>query len=313
MPEGRPLARRIAAAAAIGLLAALFPSDCRLCRALLNRFSRLPVCQACLNSLAPFSVACCNQCGLPLESDAPNEVRCRDCLALEPCFARAASFGAYRATLRGLVHLLKYERVRVAADPLGELTAQAALHLEGDIDVEELLLVPVPVHPSRRRTRGFNQAELIARAALRHGLALALRRRLHLETAALQRVRFAESQVALSLQERLEQIRGAFQVARPERVRDREVLLLDDVMTTGATANECARVLQQAGARRVWVLTPARALRRAESADEFSVSNRPPSRRDEDAVSSSPTVDRLKPDERALPRLAPEDHSHGQS
>ena len=149
-----------------------------------------------------------------------------------------------------------------AAHPLGRFTAEACLQLEGDIDVAELLMIPVPVHKLRMRSRGFNQAELIARSAQR-GIEESIGRRVTLDVTALLRVRFAESQVSLNAEERRQQIRGAFKVTARERVKGREILLVDDVLTTGATASECAHELRQAGARRVWVVTPARALGRA--------------------------------------------------
>ena len=151
--------------------------------------------------------------------------------------------------------------MRAAANLLGRYTAEACLQLEGDIDVAELLMIPVPVHKLRMRSRGFNQAELIARSAQR-GIEEAIGRKLTLEVTALLRVRFAESQVALTAEERRQQIRGAFKVASRELVKGREILLVDDVLTTGATAAECARELRLAGAARVWVATPARALSR---------------------------------------------------
>lgn len=189
------------------------------------------------------------------------DARCPDCAIEEPAFERAVNYGAYTGVLRELIHLLKYKRVRAAADLLGQFTAEACLQLEGDIDVEELLLIPVPTHKSRMKSRGFNQAELIARAAQR-GMEQAIGRRLTLDSTSLRRVRFAESQVALNAEERRKQIRGAFQVTSPAHVKDREILLVDDVLTTGATASECARELRLAGASRVWVATPARALGR---------------------------------------------------
>jgi ComF family protein len=188
-----------------------------------------------------------------------------------PAFERAVNFGAYTGVLRQMIHLLKYERVRAVATLLGRLTAAACLQLEGDIDVEELLIIPVPAHKARMRSRGFNQAELIARAAQR-GIAESIGRRVSLEVTALLRVRFAESQVALSAEERRKQIRGSFKVTSRDAVKGREILLVDDVLTTGATASECARELRQAGAQRVWVVTPARALgRAAQDSSEESV------------------------------------------
>jgi ComF family protein len=245
------------------LLAVLFPSDCRFCQSLLTNLSRLPVCNSCLESIQPILLPRCNICGDLLgRAEAQfGDARCQECSAEEPAFARAVNFGSYTGALRQLVHLLKYERVRPAAQVLGRLTVQACLQLEGDIDVAELLLIPVPVHKSRMRSRGFNQAELIARAAHR-GIEEAIGRRLTLDSTTLLRTRFAESQVALTADARRQQIRGAFKVTARERIKGREVLLIDDVLTTGATASECARELLHAGAARVWVATPARALSR---------------------------------------------------
>jgi len=246
----------------------LFPSDCRICQASLFSFSRLPVCLTCVESIQPIAHARCNVCGdlLALHDAGFGDARCSVCSAEEPSFERAVNYGAYTGVLRQLIHLLKYERIRAAATPLARLTAAACLQLEGDIDVEELLMIPVPVHKLRMRSRGFNQAELIARAAQR-GIEDATGRRLTLDVTALLRVRFAESQVGLTVDERRQQIRGAFKVIARERVKGREILLVDDVLTTGATASECARELLQAGAARVWVATPARALVRDLSRD----------------------------------------------
>jgi ComF family protein len=223
--------------------------------------SRLPVCSSCLESIQPIERARCNVCGhvLAAPEAAFGDACCAECTREAPAFERAVNYGAYTGVLRQLIHLLKYERVRAAANPLGRVTASACLQLEGDIDVEELLMIPVPVHKMRMRSRGFNQAELIARAAQR-GIAEAIGRRLTLDVTSLLRVRFTESQVALSSEERRKQIRGSFKVTSRDRVKGREILLVDDVLTTGATASECARELRHAGALRVWVATPARAL-----------------------------------------------------
>ncbi len=182
---------------------------------------------------------------------------------------RAVNYGSYSGALRQLVHLLKYERVRAAAGILGHYTALACETLCDEMEAEELLLLPVPAYKTRLRARGFNQAELIARAA-RHPLEKVLERRIELDTTLLLRTRFTGSQVARTAEERREQVRGAFKVSARERVKGRTVLLVDDVMTTGATAAECARELRQAGAAAVWVATPARALGREAASDASS-------------------------------------------
>ena len=245
------------------LLVALFPSDCRFCQTSLFTVSRLPVCSSCIESIQPILLARCTVCGdlLGRADAAFGDACCPECASEGPASERAVNFGAYTGALRRLIHLLKYERVRTAAHLLGQYATQACLQLEGDIDVAELLMIPVPAHKLRMRSRGFNQAELIARAAQR-GIEEAIGRKLTLEVTALLRVRFAESQVALTLEERRQQIRGSFKVTSRELVKGREILLVDDVLTTGATASECARELRLAGAAKVWVVTPARALGR---------------------------------------------------
>jgi ComF family protein len=123
---------------------------------------------------------------------------------------------------------------------------------------DEPVIVPIPLHPSKLRQRGFNQSEMIARAALKlkpAGLDLTIRPH------ALERRRPTASQTGLTRHQRQENVRAAFAVARPEEIAGRQVLLVDDVFTTGTTASECARVLRRAGAVRVWVATVARTMK----------------------------------------------------
>ena len=133
--------------------------------------------------------------------------------------------------------------------------AAKTLELKGEVTV-----IPVPLHGSKLKQRGFNQADLIARAAVpllqQQGTATYT-----LEAVAMKRRRETPSQVGMSRAERAENLRGAFAVTVPAMVRDKQVLLVDDVLTTGATVNECTRVLKRAGALRVWVATVARAVR----------------------------------------------------
>ena len=235
-----------------------FPSDCRICSLPLTNISRFPVCQECLDSVEPTRAPQCVQCGERLQPSQllVGDGRCHGCREFEPEFDRAVSFGEYAGALRGLIHLLKYDGVLPATPVLGRLLAEAITQLGHD-DHAKPLLVPVPLHASKRGERGFNQAELIVRSAVKH-----LPQRLEVAPV-LKRQRATHSQVGLTREERIANMRGAFRVADPKRVKGRTVIVVDDVMTTGTTVSECARVLKKAGAERVWAATVARTLKEA--------------------------------------------------
>ena len=183
---------------------------------------------------------------------------CGLCQRAHPPFERAVAYGGYDGGLRDLIHLLKYQQVRPAAAVLGRMLAEAIAHLDSALPDESFAVVPVPLHPRKQAQRGFNQSELIARAALKN---VAQAKRFEMLTGALQRIRETGSQIGLTRHQRRENLRGAFAVADREQIADREILLVDDVFTTGTTASECARVLRRAGAGRVWVATVARTLK----------------------------------------------------
>jgi ComF family protein len=174
-------------------------------------------------------------------------------------FERAVAYGSYEGALRELIHLLKYNGVRPAANVLGRMLAEAVAGLESSFGQSTVLVVPVPLFKGKQRLRGFNQVEMIAQAVLKMRPAPR-----HLQLAeVLVRTRETHSQIGLTSHQRRENLRGAFKVARAQEVTGREVLLVDDVYTTGTTATECARVLRRAGASKVWVATVARTLKLA--------------------------------------------------
>lgn len=141
------------------------------------------------------------------------------------------------------------------------MLADTILTLGPSLPAGTLAIVPVPLYAKKKAQRGFNQAEVIARAALKH---LARPERFELCGGVLLRSRDTGSQIGLSRHQRRENLRGAFSVCDPTPIVERNILLVDDVYTTGATASECARVLRRAGARRVWVTTVARTLKVSE-------------------------------------------------
>ncbi len=243
------------------LFSVLFPSDCKLCHIPLANVSRLPVCPECLDDIQPLRAPQCLSCGDRLTSAQllMGDGQCVNCREWPPDFERAVSFGEYKNGLRGLIHLLKYERVTSAKAPLGRMLAEAISEFLPACGDCQVLLLPVPLHQNRRRSRGFNQAELIARAALKQ-----LPAQFEFASAGLIRQRETISQVGLSRPERIENMRDAFCVRDAAGVRARQVLVVDDVMTTGTTLSECARVLKQAGAKKVWAATVARAFHGAD-------------------------------------------------
>jgi ComF family protein len=243
------------------LFATLFPSDCRLCHTPLVNISRLPVCLRCLAEIHSITDGVCSICGERVFSPhAPNaaEIRCDLCRRMEPPFVKAVAYGSYDGGLRELIHLLKYEQVRPAAVVLGRMLAEAVRGLEPGWSQNSVVVVPVPLHARKFRQRGFNQSELIAHHALKLG---AGNGRLILRSRILERRRETESQIGLTRHQRRENLRGSFAVARPGEIAGREILLVDDVFTTGTTVSECTRVLRRAGASKVFVATVARTLK----------------------------------------------------
>jgi ComF family protein len=247
-------------AAADSLFTLLFPASCRICEQPIEAITAVPVCPDCLQAPRPYAGIECAWCGrfLATEAGLHGTLRCGVCrrAATERgarrelfAFEQARSFGSYEGTLRALVQRFKYDGYRPLAKPLGRLLLNATERLaEQTFD----LVVPVPLHRKRQRQRGFNQAELLA-------VEVARARKIPLGVKDCVRVRDTPPQAGLRAAERRKNVAGAFDVPQPERVRGRRVLLIDDVLTTGATAGACAEALREGGAKGVWVATLARA------------------------------------------------------
>ena len=238
------------------------------------------MCEECLAQIHPVGGKLCVVCGERVHAayalpGSDGVIRCPVCSRIAPPFARAVAYGSYEGGLRELIHLLKYGGVRPAANVLGRMLAEVIAALEPEFSPAgisgfadpTIAVIPVPLHKTKRRERGFNQAELIARAALKLN---PVPDRLLLCTDVLQRQRETDSQIGLTAHQRRANLRGAFSVTRAEKIKGREALLVDDVLTTGTTAAECARVLLRAGAARVWVATVARTLKLASHYAEMS-------------------------------------------
>ena len=235
------------------LVSVFFPADCRICGALLVRSSRVPVCEACLSSLEAHWGKKCEICGQPQPAFAIQEgesVFCRSCQQGTYAFHRARSFGLYEGTLARLIVMLKWERI----DPLAAWFATRLADVtrrEGELLACDIV-VPVPLHSRREKERGYNQASLISRS-------LAKKLRLPHKEMLLMRTRPRPDKQTLSLEERWLSVRGAFATRPGSQVDNQRVLLVDDVMTTGATLDACARALLGGGAKAVVAVTVARA------------------------------------------------------
>lgn len=242
--------------AAAGLFSVLFPADCRICHAPLTGISALPVCEHCLAGITPLDGVLCSVCGEKLFTHAfagDSGPLCGLCRRVPPPFSRAVAYGAYQGELRDLIHLFKYQQIRPAAKLLARLLDHAVCGLKLP---EPLTVIAVPLWPGKRSARGFNQAEEIARAFVRFRKGTAS---IQLEASSLIRKRETASQTGLTRKQRRANVRGAFAAVRREKIKGRSILIVDDVMTTGTTAAECARVLLRAGAKEVYVATVARA------------------------------------------------------
>lgn len=216
----------------------LFPPKCALCGA-----HETLLCDICASLLPATAGDRCEQCWMPVVAGA---AVCPHCLAEPPTFAQVRAPYVMAAGARELAHQLKYEGLTSLAEPMARLMADAA-----DIALADVI-VPVPLHPGRERSRGYNQAAELARH-------LGVHAGRPVETRAVRRVRdTAPLARGMHRDERRAIIAGAFR-ADESRALDRRILLVDDVVTTGATLDACARALLDAGAASVRCLTWARA------------------------------------------------------
>jgi ComF family protein len=249
----------------------LFPPICPLCG---GGLSEGGLCRACLGTIKEVHGPVCTLCGIPFATGAGADHLCGVCLESSQPFQKARSAVLYEGAALEAIHRLKYGGRLTLARPLGRIACGAVSrlpdgtddrfkspgHISSDGKIQRSpssgtfdVVVPVPLHKGRLKERGFNQSLLIAREVAT-GLGA------EVDYRSLRRIRPTRPQVDLKTDERRKNVRGAFGVIRPERVRRKRVVLVDDVFTTGATVRECAKVLKRAGAE-VYVLTLARVVR----------------------------------------------------
>ncbi len=236
------------------LVSVLLAADCAACGNVLEQPTRGAVCEHCWEAIARLTPPVCDACGLPLSPrrGGSSASFCPRCELLPPQVAKARSVAVYEGTIRDILHALKYSKRPSLARHLAAMMTDAGAEVLRGADA----VIPVPLHPSRLRDRGFNQAALLAR---------------HLPlpvTDLLVRTRSTASQADLPAEARHSNVAGAFALKwghssffATQKKIPMSVVLVDDVATTGATLNECARVLRQAGVHEVRALTVARAVR----------------------------------------------------
>jgi ComF family protein len=228
----------------------LLPASCSYCRNPVAGSEIPRFCGHCWSDFTPVPGPVCPSCGRPFGSPASlahsPEHECLACRIRPPHFDQALAAGLFEGPLREAIHVYKYRPVLALGKPLAEWMA-SKVRMTAQLD----LAMPVPLHRKRLRHRGFNQALILARG-------ISERFSLPLIYDNLARIRSTRPQVGLSVREREENVQGAFALLHPAEVRDKRILLIDDVFTTGSTMNECANVLKASGARSVTVLTLAR-------------------------------------------------------
>jgi ComF family protein len=213
-----------------------------------------PFCPDCCLALDLISEPYCPLCGIPFGAETTSSHLCGDCLGSVHLFDRARAVGLYQGLIREVIHRFKYGGKTFLVRPLARMLIGPGKELTRLHRIDTI--VPVPLHSGRLRQRGFNQASLLAR---RLGSLL----QIPVDYSSLKRTRWTEPQIGLSRKQRAENVKGAFSLKAPEKVKGKGVLLVDDVLTTGETVDQCVKVLKKAGgAREVAVLTVARTIAR---------------------------------------------------
>lgn len=225
----------------------LFPARCAICFEPVGKHGAL--CGKCWQSVHFIADPICYKCGLPFEYHIGEKALCGRCMEHKPVYTEARSVFKYDDISKKQVLAFKYNDKTQLAPVFGEWLARVAVpYVE-----RAYAIIPVPLHYFRLFARRYNQASLLSYALAKH---------IHLPVLpdTLQRTRRTQSQAGLSRRQRDDNMRGAFHVpsARRMHIRNKPVILVDDVMTTGATLNACARALHDAGATDVYALTLAR-------------------------------------------------------
>ena len=228
------------------LAALCFPPRCLCCDTPMANPATLLFCTDCLAAIDFIKTPLCPCCGRAFPDAAGDNHLCGNCLTKPPHFNSARAVAHYHQPLADAIHAFKYNGKTYGLASLAKLAEQ----IEPPVAQTDLI-IPVPLHPKRLRERGFNQSLLMARAFFPHA-------QHKIKPELLIRHKWTEPQTALSGINRRRNLKGSFSVTNPTQLKNKSVLLIDDVFTTGSTANECARILKKGGASKIHVLTLAR-------------------------------------------------------
>lgn len=228
------------------LAALAFPATCQICCERRAEPVNGYVCAQCLRDVRSVKPPWCNQCGLPFDGEFTKTSTCLNCHETEWYFDYARSLFTARGLVRNVIHRFKYNHAHYF-QPLIDIWLKSVSRFPV---TSHDWIIPVPLHPLKEREREFNQAEHMANT-------ISSLLKTPLNTNAVERIKYTEAQTHLSRTKRLRNMQGAFAIRRNYKIQG-NILLVDDVMTTGATVSACAHILKQAGARTVNVLTLAR-------------------------------------------------------
>jgi len=229
------------------LLDLIFPLRCSVCR----KIDPAILCKTCLNQILYINFPYCQRCGIPLDSSRYD--LCYSCKTISPFFNISRSIGVYEGVLKKALQAFKFKGKKELGEPLGKIMVNYLVSAPFKLDWCGInLVLPVPLHEKRLQNRGYNQAELL-------GEIISASLGIPLDTQSLIRSKNTKPQFSLNKIERQKNMQDAFQVCDPGSIKNKQILLIDDIYTTGLTVCECTKVLLQAGALRVNILTLSRA------------------------------------------------------
>ncbi len=230
-----------------GITDLIFPpkSVCIFCKKPLLILEEHEVCKDCISKLMYLHAPLCDICGRPL-ADLNNV--CLECKEEKVYFEKAVSVFYFAGLIQSIIHRLKYDGDIKVAHPIGIFMSYEIKRMGWHRDLD--IIIPVPLHAERLHQRGFNQSFLLSEIMGREC-------RLDVRDNILKRIRYTESQIHFSKFERIMNVKDAFYIENNKPIINKKILIVDDIMTTGATLNECSRILKQAGAKEVYCITAA--------------------------------------------------------